>query len=267
MNVGAVATSGPVVDEGELNEEQVEELRIYEDVDSDELSESEETDESDFLGAAMDAAVDPSTVPVDPPIHVTARHGVVAMARGGVLEVDESDQEADEPIWDDAIERKKDEATYAAELRKAQDELVRAVTECDDAKGYLKDAKAFEKLSIDYLKSLVVTGVRYRKKPEPKPVDQVDPETGEAIPAVEPNTSTEWRSWETSSILDGIEGLGAKKRDALLNAFPTFGKLMDARTEAGKELVPFHSLLPKGIGESIGTELIERMDKKIVPGF
>ncbi|MFY8202345.1 MAG: hypothetical protein ACOVLE_16835, partial [Pirellula staleyi] len=260
MNVGAVATSVQVVDEGELTNEQVEELRIYEDVDSDESDESEETDESDesdFLGASMDAAVDPPGIyppDLDPPIHVTARDGVI--------EVNESDEETDEPIWDDAIERKKDEATYAAELRKAQDELVRAVTECDDAKGYLKDAKAFEKLSIDYLKSLVVTGVRYRKKPEPKPVAQVDTETGEVIPAVEPNTSTEWRSWETASILDGIEGLGAKKRDSLLESFPTFGHLMDARTEAGKEHVPFHSMLPKGIGESIGTELIERMDKK-----
>ena len=256
MNVGsAVVASVQEVDEGELNEEQVEELRIYEDVESD--GEPEETDESDFdesdfLGAAMDEAT-------NPPIHVTVCDGVVA--------VEESEEESDEPIWDDAIERKKDEDSYAVELKTAQDKLIEAAMECDDAKGRLKDAKSYEKLSLDYLKSLVVTGVRYRKKPEPKPVAQVDPETGEAIPAVEPNTSTEWRSWETASILDGIEGLGAKKRDSLLESFPTFGKLMDARTEAGKEHVPFHSMLPKGIGESIGTELIERMDKKIVPGF
>jgi hypothetical protein len=255
LNLGSVATSGPAVDEGELNEEQVEELRIYDDVDSDETGESEEMDESDFLGAAMDEAT-------NPPIHVTARDGVVE-----VDESDESDLEADEPIWDDAVERKKDEEGYAAELKNAQDKLIEATMELDDAKGRLKDAKSFEKLSLDYLKSLIVTGVRYRKKPEPKPVAQVDPETGEVIPSVEPNTSTEWRSWETASILDGIEGLGAKKRDSLLESFPTFGKLMDAREEAGKEHVPFHSLLPKGIGESIGTELIERMDKKIVPGF
>ena len=176
---------------------------------------------------------------------------------------------SDEPIWDDAVERKKDEDAYAVELKIAQDKLIEAAMECDDAKGRLKDAKSYEKLSLDYLKSLVVNGVRYRKKPEPKPADQVDPETGEVIPAVATMgvASSEWRSWETASILDGIEGLGAKKRDALLESFPTFGKLMDARTEAGKEHVPFHSLLPKGIGESIGTELIDRMDKKIVPGF
>jgi hypothetical protein len=261
MNLGAVAAvAGPAVDEGELNEEQVEELRIYEDVDSDESDESGEPDESDFLGAAMDAAVD-DFLGVDPPIHVTARDGVVA------LEESSEQDESDEPIWDDAVERKKDEDAYAVELKKAQEKLIEAAMECDDAKGRLKDAKSYEKLSLDYLKSLVVTGVRYRKKPEPKPADQVDPETGEVIPSVEPNTSTEWRSWETASILDGIEGLGQKKRDALLESFPTFGKLMDARTEAGKEHVPFHSLLPKGIGESIGTELIERMDKKIVPGL
>jgi hypothetical protein len=259
MNLGAVAAvAGPAVDEGELKEEQVEELRIYEDVDSDESDESEEMDESDFLGAAMDEAT-------NPPIHVTARDGVVSATLTG--DQVEDLHISDEPIWDDAFERKKDEDSYAVELKKAQDKLIEAAMECDDAKGRLKDAKSYEKLSLDYLKSLVVTGVRYRKKPEPKPADQVDPETGEVIPSVEPNTSTEWRSWETASILDGIEGLGQKKRDALLESFPTFGKLMDARTEAGKEHVPFHSLLPKGIGESIGTELIERMDKKIVPGF
>jgi len=256
LNLGAVAGPVSVVDEGELSEQQVEELRIYEDVETDE---TDETDETNFLGAAMDGAIDPSTEQVDPPIHVTARDGVV--------EVEESSEQADEPIWDDAVERKKDEDAYAVELKKAQDKLIESAMECDYAKGRLKDAKSYEKLSIDYLKSLVRHGVQYRKKPEPKPADQVDPETGEVIPAVEPNTSTEWRSWETASILDGIEGLGAKKRDALITSFPTFGKLMDARTEAGKEHVPFHSLLPKGIGESIGTELIERMDKKIVPGF
>ena len=53
----------------------------------------------------------------------------------------------------------------------------------------------------------------------------------------------------------------------MIEHFPTFGKLMDAREEAGKEHVSFHSLLPKGIGETIGTEIINRMDAKIVPGM
>jgi hypothetical protein len=66
----------------------------------------------------------------------------------------------------------------------------------------------------------------------------------------------------TESIIDqlgGIEGLGKKKREALLEECPTLGHLEDMRRDASLKGIPFCQILPKGIGESIADELESRM--------
>jgi hypothetical protein len=187
-----------------------------------------------------------------------------------------------EIVWDEEAEKRKDETAFFAKLRELNVAIDTAEENLEEAKEEAKLAKATLNLAIANQKHFTSKGVQYRKKPVPqsiaepvKPVALVESnvegsqelktEEPKAVPVAIPES--EWRAWETETILDGIEGLGAKKRETLIEHFPTFGKLMDARTEAGKEHVSFHSLLPKGIGESIGTELINRMDKKIVPGM
>jgi hypothetical protein len=186
-----------------------------------------------------------------------------------------------EIVWDEEAEKRKDESAFFDRLRELNIAIDTAEENLDEAKEEAKLAKATLNLAIANQKHFTSKGVQYRKKPLPQPiVEPSKPSVGSNVegspqePKTEETKATpiaipdsEWRSWETETILDGIEGLGAKKRESLIEHFPTFGKLMDARTEAGKEHVSFHSLLPKGIGEAIGTELINRMDKKIVPGM
>lgn len=187
-----------------------------------------------------------------------------------------------EIVWDEEAEKRKDEAAFFEKLRELNIAIDTAEENLDEAKEEAKLAKATLNLAIANQKHFTSKGVQYRKKPVPQPIAEptklsaedleskvtaadLNLKQGNIVPAAIPESK--WRAWETDTILEGIEGLGAKKRETLIEHFPTFGKLMDARTEAGKEHVSFHSLLPKGIGESIATELINRMDAKIVPGM
>jgi hypothetical protein len=177
--------------------------------------------------------------------------------------------------WDEESERRKDETAFFERLKELNLNIEHAKETLNEAKEEAKLAKDTLSVAVAQLQNFASKGVQYRKKPVPKPA--VDPakqaskseptNANTNDPKPEQIPESEWRLWETATILEGIEGLGAKKRDALIEHFPTFGKLMDARTESTKEHVSFHSLLPKGIGESIGTELINRMDAKIVPGM
>lgn len=196
------------------------------------------------------------------------------------------------PEWNEEAEKRKDETAFFTKLKELNVAIDSAEADLAEAKEEVKLAKATLNLAIANQKHFTSKGVQYRKRPEPPkllgPNDEHPRPSAEHLeqavatadlnlkqgniapvetPAAAQIPESEWRAWETATIMDGIEGLGAKKRETLIEHFPTFGKLMDARTEAGKEHVSFHSLLPKGIGESIATELINRMDAKIVPGM
>ena len=209
--------------------------------------------------------------------------------------------EATEPIetpeqeWDAAAERKKDESAFIRELKELSVEVATKEAELDELKEQLKVAKAEHNLAVAKLQAFAAAGVKYRtkpakaeKKPTPKPADakvepaKTEPAKAESTDAPKPATDAptttidapkeemgkeSWRATKTESILEGIERLGKTKRARLLEHFPTFGHLMDARIESSKEFVPFAKKLPDGIGEGIATELINRMDAAIVPGM
>jgi len=172
----------------------------------------------------------------------------------------------DEAVWDEAAERAKDERDFFEALKEARLELKSAESEWEGAKSNAKIAKEEYSLAQARLYQIAEDGVVYRKKPQPKkaieakqPVEQKQQQELSQVQG--------WENIETSTILAGIEGLGAKKRDLLIDSFPTFRHLMEARTESSKEHVTFASKLPKGIGEGIATEIIDRMDRAIVPGM
>lgn len=174
-------------------------------------------------------------------------------------------EEEPEIIWDEEIEKRKDEKHFFDRLHALNEAIESAKEILNEAKENAKIAKDTLSVAVAQLQSFVSKGVQYRTKPTKKPKKE---EAAQEDSSFQPNVipDSEWRSWGTDTILEGIEGLGSKKREALLEHFPTFGKLMDAREESGREHISFHTLLPKGIGESIGTEIINRMDSKIVPG-
>lgn len=176
-------------------------------------------------------------------------------------------------VWDEEHEKRIDERNFILELQRATKEVEEKEALVEIRKRELETAQSEVKLAEARHKKLSITGPVYRKRPEPqKPVVAAEkqPEATkqpEAKKPTEPNEDTSWRSIKTETILDGIERFGKTKREKLLEHFPTFGELMDARTEASKEFVSFASKLPSGIGENIATELINRMDAKIVPGM
>jgi hypothetical protein len=195
--------------------------------------------------------------------------------------------ETPEPEWDVAAERKKDESAFFRELEKLSVEVAAKEAELDELKEQLKVAKAEHNLAVAKFLAFGKAGVKYRTKPTKpakptqKPADtkvepaKTEPANAESTDAPKPATDApkeemgkeSWRATKTESILEGIERLGKTKRAKLLEHFPTFGHLMDARIEASKEFVPFAKKLPDGIGEGIATELINRMDAAIVPGM
>lgn len=176
-------------------------------------------------------------------------------------------------IWDEEHEKRIDEHKFIVELRRATKEVEEKEALVEVRKRELETAQSEVKLAEARHKKLSITGPVYRTRPEPrKPVVAAEKQPdatkqSEAKKPTEPNEDTSWRSIKTETILDGIERFGKTKREKLLEHFPTFGELMDARTEASKEHVSFASKLPSGIGENIASELINRMDAKIVPGM
>lgn len=237
-------------------------------------------------GRTPDPVID-QTIPIVSTVAETSVDVTYAVAQ--LAEVVTQPTTATEPVtleeiqWDEESQKRKDETAFFAKLTELNVAIDNAECSLEESKEEVKLAKATHNLAVASLQHFVSKGVQYRKKPAPKPIQKpIDVPVVSAVTITleanpDPRIPTDlvfmtesnpaWRAWETATILDGIEGLGAKKRDVLISHFPTFGKLMDARTEAGKEHVAFHSLLPKGIGESIGTELINRMDSKIVPGM
>lgn len=157
--------------------------------------------------------------------------------------------------WDEETERKKDESAWMAALKNAKVMLQEAKEQLADAKENLKIAKSNEKLALSQLVRISTEGPKFRDKPTPV----VAPVDSPVVSSENPTSSDDWRSIQTSTLLEGIEGLGAKKREDLLDSFPTLGSLEDARAEASKEFVPFRSKLPRGIGEKIADAIEEAM--------
>lgn len=157
--------------------------------------------------------------------------------------------------WDEETERKKDESAWMAALKNAKVMLQEAEEQLADAKENLKIAKSNEKLALSQLVRISTEGPKFRDKPTPV----VAPVDSPVVSSENPTSSDDWRSIQTSTLLEGIEGLGAKKREDLLDSFPTLGSLEDARAEASKEFVPFRSKLPRGIGEKIADAIEEAM--------
>jgi hypothetical protein len=279
LNASIIAEPIEFIESNYIEEKQVEsEPESKEVIESETINEEFLTDEifEDVEDEDQQQSTAEPEVPKSEPDPIVENSEACQVAEPAKEVSESTETKIEQPVelpWDEELERRKDEAAFFERLKELNVNIENAKETLNEAKEGAKLAKDTLSVAVAQLQNFASKGVQYRKKPVPKPA--VDPAkqasksepTNTNEPRPEQIPESEWRSWETATILEGIEGLGAKKRDALIEHFPTFGKLMDARTESTKEHVSFHSLLPKGIGESIGTELINRMDAKIVPGM
>jgi hypothetical protein len=132
----------------------------------------------------------------------------------------------------------------------------------EQAEAIYKDAKAEEKAALSALSNLIRRGPQYPPDPsQASAIDQAVSSGGErsAITLDDPDADQTWRTITTLSLLDGIKGLGDKKRDAIISLAPTLGDLEELRGKAGIAHKQFSEVLPKGVGSSLADEIEERI--------
>jgi hypothetical protein len=132
----------------------------------------------------------------------------------------------------------------------------------EQAEAIYKDAKAEEKSALSALSNLIRRGPQYPPDPsQASAIDQAVSSGGErsAITLDDPDADQSWRAITTLSLLDGIKGLGDKKRDAIISLAPTLGDLEELRGKASIAHKQFSEVLPKGVGSSLADEIEERI--------
>lgn len=144
------------------------------------------------------------------------------------------------------------EEKHRLNIEAATEEHKSLAVQRSEAESELKELKASEKAALKRIIWLTQSGPSY-----PKPAKPSDRGSGEGAAVC--NEDTSWRQIDTSTLLDGIKGMGAKKAELLTELAPTLGDLEDLRAEASVEHEPFHAKLPKGIGQDMADELEERM--------
>jgi hypothetical protein len=144
---------------------------------------------------------------------------------------------------------------WRLKLSRAKDEYIEAAINRKQCEGELKSAKETEKECLATVQRLIERG------PEKLPLFDSQNPSSVTLPAgtTEPLPADEngWRKVPITALdLGSIDGLGDKKRDALIDAIPTLGHFEDKRVEAGASGVD--TVLPKGIGKKI-TDPLEEM--------
>jgi hypothetical protein len=165
--------------------------------------------------------------------------------------------------------RHKAEWQHEIEIAKAKESHTQASLARQAAEEVFKAAKATEKACLSELSALINRGPDYPKPIDPNINQGGDPsdpiaaavrndKDSRPIPVDDPNADQSWRAIPTSEILDGIKGMGDKKRDAILSLIPTMGDFEDLRGQASVAHKPFRSVLPKGVGQGMADEIEER---------
>jgi hypothetical protein len=85
-----------------------------------------------------------------------------------------------------------------------------------------------------------------------------------AEPVASEQPASDWQATPTKELLAGIKGCGAKKLEAICDVAPTAGKLQELRIEASTGCRDFREVLPKGCGEQLADEIINRLDDHIM---
>jgi hypothetical protein len=151
------------------------------------------------------------------------------------------------------------EQQHQIEISAAKEDHFSLAVKRSELENELKDIKADEKAALRNLRNLIKRGPNY---PQPKSkIDEAVATGGErsAITVDDPAADDTWKLIPTSTIIDGIKGMGAKKAEAIISLAPTLGDLEELRAKAGIAHKPFATVLPKGVGGGMADELEERI--------
>ncbi len=145
------------------------------------------------------------------------------------------------------------EAAFEEKLKEAEEDYMQASLYVKDLQERLKKAKKEQKEALDYVWDLKLEGPAIPTTvPDANKVAASDSEVAE---------DKTWREITMLEVIEPIEGLGTKKRQALLEAFSNFGELEDARGKASLQHKPFKDLLPDGLGETVAQKLDDRIEE------
>lgn len=155
------------------------------------------------------------------------------------------------------------EAEYAheREIAEAKEAHTAASLARQAAEEVFKAAKATEKACLSELSALINRGPQY---PDSKPINQggespIDAAVRGPSPTLDDsNADQSWRNIPIAPMLDGIKGMGEKKREAILSLTPTLGDFEDLRGKASQSHKQLYEVMPKGVGRAMADELEER---------
>lgn len=157
-------------------------------------------------------------------------------------------------------QRRLAESAFEIELAEAKESHSAAAILRSECESELKEAKADEKAALKKVQNLLNRGPSY-----PQQITKIeqavanDKDSPSAIQVDDANADVTWKLIPTSSLIEGIKGMGDAKAEKIIDLAPTLGDLEELRAAAGKAHKPFASVLPKGIGRNMADELEERI--------
>lgn len=164
---------------------------------------------------------------------------------------DDDDDSADADWWA--------EIELIGKLSEVEKKRQLAVAELEEITEARKEAKKLVdglNVELQRIASEIVKISQGKTFPAPaKPVVTTEAATtiteAQAV-TTEATESTAWRDVPTATLLDGVQGLGKKKLETLVDIAPTAGALEDLRATSNGV---FKSVLPKGFGDKVASAI------------
>lgn len=191
------------------------------------------------------------------------------------VEIEETQSETTEteavdsaPAEDEQTEPENDAIAFDAELRELFSKMWSLEELCQETEGRVQGLSENLKLAkkrLEDRQSQMRELIRAyhdlrvgNKNDANRPL--LNPPCGAEPAHVEEPRNEAWRTIPTEVLLDPpLEGFGAKKRTALLEAVPTLGDFVNLQCRVGRDAATLRELLPKGIGEQAADALEERL--------
>ena len=183
-------------------------------------------------------------------------------------------------LYDEAIDKWKEdcfraESDYKTRLEKLKKDQTDAAIAIEKAGEVVKETKKIHKAIMQRLMNALDSGATFPDKPSMPEIVKLAKESSNETTEVTKeiatdgtvtvkknaiNEDTRWRTVPTATVLAAVkEGLGPKKRELIIDNFPTLGDLTDARIEASKAYKNFSEFLPEGIGKELTGRIEDAM--------
>lgn len=176
-------------------------------------------------------------------------------------------------ISDEETLRARAQEKFEQAIKDAERQLIDANLNEEYAKENLKAAKANRIECLQHLQRVRSDGVekildKLKRDEEKNQTNaQANQHTNSASSQSQPGSETKsdskaddsWKLIPTDAVLSGIEGLGKKKIETIVDEFKTLGELEAAREMASIKGEHFSAMFPKGIGQKAADQIEERM--------